>query len=79
MHIYSRYIKRVVDFLAAYNRNGIIVPPHDADRLHAAMLRFASDRQLVISLAANARPLVAERYEQGYVRQCLKDFYKEIG
>ncbi len=61
------------------NRNGIIVPPHNADRLHAAMLRFASDRQLVNALAANARPLVADRYEQGYVRQCLKDFYKEIG
>lgn len=61
------------------NRNGIIVPPHDADRLHAAMQRFAGDRQLVSSLAAHARPLVAERYEQGYVRQCLKEFYKEIG
>ncbi len=61
------------------NRNGIIVPPHDADRLHAAMQRFAGDRQLVSSLAAHARQLVAERYEQGYVRQCLKEFYKEIG
>ncbi len=61
------------------NQNGIIVPPHDADSLYAAMLRFADDTQLVSSLAANARRLVAERYEQGFVRQCLKNFYKEIG
>ncbi len=60
------------------NQNGLIVPPHDAVRLYDAMLRFVNDSQLVGTLAANARPMVAERYEQGYVRQCLKDFYKEI-
>ncbi len=57
------------------NQNGLIVPPHDADRLFTAMLRFTDDTQLVSSLYANARRLVAERYEQGFVRQCLKDFY----
>ena len=61
------------------NQNGFIVPPHDADSLYAAMLRFADDTQLVGTLSSNARRLVAERYEQGFVRQCLKDFYKEIG
>lgn len=60
------------------NKNGIIVPPHDADRLYEVMQRFADDSQLVSALATNARPMVAERYEQGFVRQCLKDFYKEI-
>ena len=29
-------------------------------------------------MAAQARQSMAERYEQGYVRQCLKDFYREI-
>ena len=57
------------------NQNGLIVPPHDADSLYVAMQRFVSDPQLVNSLSANARRLVAERYEQGFVRQCLKDFY----
>ena len=61
------------------NQNGLIVSPHDADSLYAAMLRFADDTQLVGTLSSNARRLVAERYEQGFVRQCLKDFYKEIG
>ena len=61
------------------NQNGFIVPPHDADSLYAAMQRFADDTQLVGTLSSNVRRLVAERYEQGFVRQCLKDFYKEIG
>ena len=61
------------------NQNGLIVPSHDADSLYAAMQRFADDTQLVGTLSSNARRLVAERYEQGFVRQCLKDFYKEIG
>lgn len=30
------------------------------------------------SLAKNARKLIASRYEQGFVRQCLYDFYDEI-
>ena len=57
------------------NQNGLIVPSHDADSLYAAMLRFADDTQLVGTFSGNARSLVAERYEQGFVRQCLKDFY----
>ena len=61
------------------NQNGLIVPSHDADSLYAAMQRFADDTQLVGTLSSNVRRLVAERYEQGFVRQCLKDFYKEIG
>ncbi len=59
-------------------QNGIIVPPHDAGRLYAAMSWFVNTPSLVSTLAANARPMVAERFEQGFVRQCLKDFYKEI-
>ena len=29
-------------------------------------------------MADNARKMVADRFEQGYVRQCLYDFYNEI-
>lgn len=59
-------------------QNGIIVPPRSASALHAAMHRMATDPALRHTLAANARPLIASRYEQSYVRQCLYDFYKEI-
>ena len=30
------------------------------------------------SMASEARPLIASRYEQSYVRRCLKEYYKEI-
>ena len=57
--------------------NGTIVPPKDADALYKAMKHFVETPEDVKRMAANARPLIASRYEQSYVRQCLKDFYKE--
>ena len=59
-------------------QNGIIVPPQDEEALYQAMKRFVEHPDEVDTMAANARPLIASRYEQGYVRQCLYDFYKEI-
>ncbi len=59
-------------------QNGVIVPPQNEEALYQAMKRFVEDSELTQSLAANARPLIASRYEQGYVRQCLYDFYHEI-
>lgn len=57
--------------------NGTIVPSKDAQALYQAMKRFVENPDDVKRMAANARPLIASRYEQSYVRQCLKDFYKE--
>lgn len=59
-------------------RNGTIIPPRSADALHSAMRRMLSDKDWRRQLAANARRMIASRYEQGYVRRCLYDFYKEI-
>lgn len=58
--------------------NGLVVPSKDEDALLKAMLNFLKDPTLVSSLASNARKMVASRYEQGYVKQCLLDFYAEI-
>ena len=57
--------------------NGTIIPSKDAEALYQAMKRFVENPDEVKRMAANARPLIASRYEQTYVRQCLKDFYKE--
>lgn len=57
--------------------NGIIVPSKDADALYQALKHFVENPEDVKRMAENARPLIASRYEQSYVRQCLKDFYKE--
>ncbi len=59
-------------------QNGVIVPPRSADALHAAMRRIATDSAWRTTHAANARPLISSRYEQGYVRRCLYEFYREI-
>ncbi len=58
-------------------RNGTIVPPRDEEALYQAMRHWVTHRDEVERMAAEARPLVASRFEQGYVRQCLKDFYNQ--
>lgn len=59
-------------------RNGTIVPPHDAKSLQQAMNRFVMDKPMANRMASASRPLIASRFEQSYVRKCLKDYYKEI-
>ncbi|MBR3452454.1 MAG: glycosyltransferase family 4 protein [Muribaculaceae bacterium] len=59
-------------------QNGIIIPTQDADALYDAMKRFVEHPSEVDSMASKARQLVATRFEQGFVRQCLYDFYHEI-
>lgn len=58
--------------------NGLIVPSKNADALYEAMKQLAETPEDIRAMAANARPMIASRFEQGFVRQCLKDYYKEI-
>ncbi len=58
--------------------NGTIIQPQDSDALYCAMKRIVQNPEQTGNMAAKARGLVASRYEQGYVRQCLKDFYRNI-
>ena len=59
-------------------QNGVIVPSQDEEALYRAMKRFVEHPDVVANMASQARPLVASRYEQGYVRQCLYNFYNDI-
>lgn len=59
-------------------QNGVIVPPRDQEALYQAMKNFVEHSDQLKAMAAAARPLIASRYEQGYVRRCLYDFYNEI-
>ncbi len=59
-------------------KNGAIIPPRDADALYMAMKSFLEYPDIRTKMATNARPLIASRYEQSYVRTCLKEYYKEI-
>lgn len=58
--------------------NGVIIPSKDSDALYQAMKSFVEHPEELKKYSKNARPLVASRFEQGFVRQCLKDYYKEI-
>lgn len=58
------------------NENGVIIPSQDADALYQTMNKFINHPQRIKEMGEKARPLVASRYEQTFVRQCLKDFYK---
>ena len=61
-----------------HGKNGLIVPPRDEQALYEAMKWMAEHPDDRKKMAEKARPMVASRYEQSFVRQCLKDFYKEI-
>ena len=58
--------------------NGVIVPPKDADALYKAMLDMIRNKPARERMVANARKMIASRFEQGFVRRCLLDFYDEI-
>ena len=59
-------------------KNGVIIPSQDEEALYEAMKRFVENPDVVAQLAANARSMIASRFEQSYVRRCLYDFYHEI-
>ena len=58
--------------------NGVIVPSQDTNALFDAMLNMMRDKTARERMAGNAREMIASRFEQGFVRKCLYDFYDEI-
>lgn len=58
--------------------NGMIVSPQDADALFDAMSRMLKDKDAMECMAGNARKMIADRFEQNFVRKCLYDFYDDI-
>ena len=58
--------------------NGMIVPPQNEERLYHAMkvmLTSPADRE---KLAGKARKMIADRFEQSFVRKCLYEYYDEV-
>lgn len=58
--------------------NGLIIPAKDSAALAEAMQRMTDDADMRQRMQAKARPMIASRFEQGYVRQCMLDFYDDI-
>ena len=59
-------------------KNGTIIPVRDVKALYNAMRKFIEEQDYTAMLAQNARPLITSRYEQMFVRKCLREYYKEI-
>ena len=59
-------------------KNGLIIPSKDISALEEAMERMMTDDEMRTSMASCAREMIASRFDQTFVRQCLMDFYKEI-
>lgn len=58
--------------------NGVVIPPKDTSALYHAMKDMITDHTAREYMASNARKMVEDRFEQGFVRKCLYDFYDEI-
>lgn len=59
-------------------QNGTIIPSKNSQALYEAMWCMINHKEWREAMAANARQMVAERFEQSYVRRCLYAFYDEI-
>ena len=64
--------------IVVQGENGVIIPPRNADALYQAMLDMIRYKAVRERMAANARRMIASRFEQGFVRKCLLDYYDEI-
>ena len=58
--------------------NGMVVSPKDADALLQAMVAMMCNKDARLRMAGNARKVVANRFEQEYVRKNQCEFYNEI-
>lgn len=58
--------------------NGVIIPSKDAEALYEAMELMMTDTEMRQRMASCARQMIADRFEQGFVRRCLYEFYDEI-
>lgn len=59
-------------------KNGVVIPSKNEDALFEAMRWVIENPGSRQQMADCARKMVADRYEQGFVRQCLYDFYDEV-
>ena len=56
----------------------MIIPSKNVDALYNAMLFMVRNESARAQMAENAREMIRSRFERGFVRQCLYDYYDEI-
>lgn len=60
------------------DENGRIIPPRNIDALYNMMKRFMDDTDDVAYMAAKARDMIKDRYEQRDVWNALLDTYRQL-
>lgn len=58
--------------------NGVLIPAKDTETLFNQMKRMALAGEQRKVMGENARKNVSERFEQSFVRNCHKEFYRKI-
>lgn len=58
--------------------NGVMVPSKDADALYEAMCWMMEHDEERLQMGKRARQIISERWEQGFVREKLYEFYREV-
>lgn len=64
--------------IIVHDENGVIIPAKDEDVLYEAMKVMFLDADKRSRYSANARKMIEGRFEQGFVKKCLLEFYEEI-
>lgn len=64
--------------IISQGENGIIIPSKNEELLYKAMKQMITDENSRKKMTGNARKMIADRFEQSFVRQCLYDYYEEI-
>ena len=59
-------------------KNGLIVPSKNVDALYDAMERMLTDDKARKTMKSNARPMIASRFERGFVQKCQIEFYERV-
>ena len=60
------------------DKNGTIIPPKDTDALYLAMEKAYLNPDVIKKWSSNSRSLIKSRFEESYVRNCLKAYYRKI-
>ncbi len=64
--------------IISHGENGVIIPPRNTEALYSVMHQLTDNHELRTLLASKARDMIASRFEQGFVRNCLIEYYKSI-
>ena len=60
------------------DENGTIIPSKDMETLYKAMERMVVDECWRKTMAGNARQMIQDRFECGFVQKCLLEYYDEL-